>query len=279
MAEKTQYNSRFSFEDPLSKLSLSRSSRYRIRKRKKFVELQDGELSDSPPMCGPESGGEMAMDIDCSDSTIFVDCSFEEKSAEDFVDEDATFPDYLYCDNNQSGDDDVANVPSSLEEAKQTLVKVTSDLDRSLYSGSELTVASSCLLLKKFRMQHRLTDTAFADLLRLITLHCPRPNECPKSPYLFDKIFGGHKLPLEFHNFCSNCLCPVTNETKCPNTCCEVSLAKLGSKSQFIEVPIEPQLTTILQRKLIYMLLCQDGYILLQYLVYAVRRKLLFVLS
>lgn len=132
---------------------------------------------------------------------------------------------------------------------QNTLVRVTSDLEECIYEGSELTVASSCLLLKKFRMQHRLTDTAFADLLRLISLHCPQPNKCPTSPYLFDKQFGGHKLPMVFHNFCSNCLCDVQGDIKCPNPSCGVDLIKFGAKSQFIEVPIEPQLTAILQRK------------------------------
>ena len=171
MAHKTEYNTRFSFEDPLSKLSLSRSLCYRIRKRKKLAELQDDELSSSSPIICPESGKEMEIDcfsttLECSESNTIVDCSPEERSAEDFADEDASSPDYL-------DDDDVPSLLEKANEHQQTLVKVTSDLEQSLYSGSELTVASSCLLLKKFRMQHRLSETAFADLLRLISLHCP----------------------------------------------------------------------------------------------------------
>ena len=127
-------------------------------------------------------------------------------------------------------------------------LSLTSDLEQCLYEGSELTISSSCLLLKKFCMQHRLTETAFADLLRLISLHSPRPNKCLTSPYLFDKQFGGHNLPMVFHNFCSNCLWRV-GDNRCPNPSCEVDLSKFGAKSQFIEVPVEPQLTAILQHK------------------------------
>lgn len=207
-----------------------------------------------PPvdMCPEES-----TQMDCSDtlesSAGSNSIPEETPGAEDFTDaEDASVPVDYPLDDDIDDDDDVPNASAlkKADENQQTLVNmVTSDLQKSLYSGSELSVASSCLLLKKFRMQHRLTETAFGDLLRLISLHCPRSNQCPKSPYLFEKVFGGQKLPQEFHNFCSNCLCP---EPICPNVNCQVSLVRLGSKSQFIEVPIEPQLTTILQREYNY---------------------------
>ena len=54
---------------------------------------------------------------------------------------------------------------------------------------------------------------------------------------------------MEFHNFCSNCLYRVEDDNKCPNPSCEVDLSKFGAKSHFIEVPVEPQLAAILQRK------------------------------
>ena len=49
MSRKTEYNARFCFDDPLSKLSLSRSSRYHIRKRRRHAEaIAAGEPSESP---------------------------------------------------------------------------------------------------------------------------------------------------------------------------------------------------------------------------------------
>ena len=180
-------------------------------------------------------------DYDAQDETM------EEDSNSDQVTSDCAD---LAGEEDEVDSDVPQEAPSNEPVSEQnTLVRVTSDLKECIYEGSELTVASSCLLLKKFRMQHRLTDTAFADLLRLISLHCPRPNKCPTSPYLFDKQFGGHKLPMVFHNFCSNYLCDVQDDIKCPNPCCGVDLIKFGAKSQFIEVPIEPQLTAILQHK------------------------------
>ena len=153
-----------------------RSSRYRIRKRKKLTELPDDELSILSSVVCPESGkAETQMDSappECSAelNNIIVDCNSEEKSGpEDFADEVARVPadddhalDYLDDDYVPSAldylDDD--HGPSALEKAnenQQALVMVTSELEKSLYSGSELTVASSCLLMK-FRMQHRLIE-------------------------------------------------------------------------------------------------------------------------
>ena len=253
MSRKTEYNARFSFEDPLSKLSLSRSSRYRIRKRKRHAEaIAAGEPSKLPVNCDPISDAELdyftTMDSPDDDPSSTYDCDDQDKSTEEDVADRVTM-DYPDFSEEDELDSDVPQEAPANEPEQAALIQVTSDLEQRLYEGSELTVSSSCLLLKKFRMQHRLTETAFADLLRLISLHCPRPNKCLTSPYLFDKQFGGHKLPMVFHNFCSNCLCRVEGDNKCPNPSCKVDLSKFGAKSQFIEVPVEPQLTAILQRK------------------------------
>ena len=250
MSQKSEYNARFSFEDPLSKLSLSRSSRYRIRKRKRCAEAI--EAAGEPCVsCDPMSTSDAELDyfatVDSQgdDSSSVYEFEDDNKSTE----EDAADRITMDCPEFSEEDEfDFEEAPAN--ESEQTaLIQVTSDLEQQLYEGSGLTVSSSCLLLKKFRMQHRLTETAFADLLRLVSLHCPQPNKCLTSPYLFNKQFGEHKLPMEFHNFCSNCLYRVEDGNKCPNPSCEVDLSKFGAKSHFIEVPVEPQLASILQRK------------------------------
>ena len=252
MSQKSEYNARFSFEDPLSKLSLSRSSRYRIRKRKRCAEaIEAGEPCDPRSMSDAELDRSVyftTMDSQDDDSSSTHEFEDQNKSTEKEAADRVTM-DWSEFSEADELDSDVSQEAPANESEQTALIQVTSDLEQQLYEGSELTVSSSCLLLKKFRMQHRLTETAFADLLRLISLHCPRPNKCLTSPYLFNKQFGEHKLPMEFHNFCSNCLCRVEGDKKCPNPSCEVDLSKFGAKSQFIEVPVEPQLAAILQRK------------------------------
>jgi len=74
-----------------------------------------------------------------------------------------------------------------------------------LYEGSGLTVAASSILLQ-FKMKHKLTQEALGDLLELMKLHCPSPNKCHQSLYLFTKQFRELKLPVALHYFCSSCL-------------------------------------------------------------------------
>ena len=56
-----------------------------------------------------------------------------------------------------------------------------------LYDGSFLTVSSSAVLIMKYKLRHKLTEEAIADLLRLIKLHCPSPNRSLTSVYVLKK--------------------------------------------------------------------------------------------
>ncbi len=88
-----------------------------------------------------------------------------------------------------------------------------------LHEGSSFTVCSSSVLVMKCKMRHNLTQEALADLLQLLNLHCPSPNQCPSSVYLFNKQYCGSDLSVP------------------------------DSASSFIEVPLDSQLRVLLERK------------------------------
>lgn len=102
----------------------------------------------------------------------------------------------------------------------------------------------------KFKMRHSLTSEALSDLLKLIKLHCPAPNLCCQSLYLFNKQFmESLKQPVCFHSFCSACFAAIEKvDTICPNLACSIDLDD-KSKSHFIELPLEAQLSSILESK------------------------------
>ena len=58
-----------------------------------------------------------------------------------------------------------------------------------LYEGAELSVCASSVLVMKYMMKHNLTQEALGDL-SLLRIHCPAPNQCPPSVYMFRKQFG-----------------------------------------------------------------------------------------
>ena len=88
MSQKSEYNARFSFEDPLSKLSLSRSSRYRIRKRKRCADAI--EAAGEPCVsCDPMRTSDAELDyfatVDSQgdDSSSVYEFEDENKSTEE----------------------------------------------------------------------------------------------------------------------------------------------------------------------------------------------------
>lgn len=143
----------------------------------------------------------------------------------------------------ESSDDELDDDTSS------TVLDETGQL---LYDGSLLTVAASCVLIKKFALRHDLTKVAIGDLLQLIRMHCPKPNHCPTSVYRFNKQLGDLEQPSKKHYYCPHCLQELDgNEVEdCPNRLCEKDLSAVDGKNMFIEIPVEHQLQTLLESKL-----------------------------
>ena len=142
------------------------------------------------------------------------------------------------------------------EESEHSSPTTTSVLNTEpLYEGSSLTVPTSSVLIMKFALRHKLTQEALADLLRLVKLHCPSPNQCPSSLYQFNKEFRDLHYPIVLHHFCSACLHVVEIESSemeskmCTNPHCNSDLSSQNSVSSFIEVPVDYQLKTLLERE------------------------------
>ena len=103
----------------------------------------------------------------------------------------------------------------------------------------------------KYKVRHNLTQAALLDLLRLLEAHCPLPNNCLTSTYKFNKHFCSLKYPVVFHYYCVSCFQEVEVGTHiCPNLLCKAELDK-KTLSTFIQIPIESQLKSILESKLI----------------------------
>ena len=118
-----------------------------------------------------------------------------------------------------------------------------------LYKDASITKAASSVLMMKYAMKHKLSWEALADLLQIVKLHCPSPNNVPSTLFHFKKHFKDMQYPLQHHYFCSTCLCEVSENAKfCGNQECSFSSKELSSLSSFIEVPIDLQMKSILER-------------------------------
>ena len=248
MAERSQYNERFTFPDPSSTDSSSRSTRYRARKRAR--EYQEEQLEE-PLEEHMEEPSEEQLEEDHSN----VDASHQCRTLHSLTE-------YTEIDNPQVLEAELLGLESSADEDEQLDDEQLDDeqldddasaatkTDCPLYSGASLTVSSSNILIMQYKMRHNLTDQALADLLHLLRLHCPTPNHCVPSIYHFEKPFQRMKYPILFHYFCSSCLQGVSDsDSFCKNQLCRCELKAIGARSSFIEVPIEAQLQTLFQRK------------------------------
>ena len=250
MSKRTRYNERYSFEDPTN--SASRTTMYREKRQKaemncsldsETLHIED-DLSSSPaaPILGEsiEKRGSDSSDVDIDNVLEDADNEYE---IEDLDMDGAS-------DVNEEGEDDIDEHDSTFPN------------ENHLYEGSRLTVSASCVLLMQLKLKHKLTNECVQDFLQLIELHCPSPNNCVTSTYKLNKELEKKQnecsWQIKEHYFCSYCF-QATDDSQsensssmCENPQCKKDLTEVGSKSSFIEVPIEPQLQTLFSRKCIY---------------------------
>lgn len=118
-----------------------------------------------------------------------------------------------------------------------------------VFQNSSLTVTSSLILIKKYQMRHKLTQEALSDLLQLMRLHFPTPNLLPPSLYLFNLLESLWNTHIFEVGVSKNCPAKMSQCVAIPPV--GILLSGTGAISSFIEVPLEPQMLTLLQSMLI----------------------------
>lgn len=242
MAERSQYNERYSFPDPRGMESACRSTRYRAKKRAR--EQQELE--------GQEEEEQLSSDSShpCNTFHTLDVGEFSGSSTGPQVEAYLTPTECSEMDNPEVLESELLGFEGSDEDEDPVDCPSTATNTDPLYDGASLNVSSSNILIMQYKMRHSLTDQALTDLLHLLSLHCPTPNHCAPSIYHFKKQFQGMKYPIIFHYYCSNCLKGVgDSDLICSNQLCRNALKASGARSSFIEVPIESQLQTLFERK------------------------------
>lgn len=240
------YNDRFKFTDPSDKYSMNRTTRYRIEKKR---TRRDVGTSMSASDTSSDDNGHIETRLErgmlsaplCVDViepvhlvTNEIELQFDSDTCDvnnsDYIGDDAT----ISADTSDDPDDN--EQITSLQESKP------------LYEGSPLTLSQSNLLINKFKVRHNLSKEGMKDLLLLVQLHCPVPNECLSSVYLFNQHC--RKSSVILHYYCKYCLQDVDSDMiVCPNAVCGKDLSLKENKSFFIQVSIVEQIQRLLGRK------------------------------
>ncbi len=170
-----------------------------------FEADQDDIDSTGTPFTSIESGqllpSSLSYDDDLRDEDTFMDCD-DQGIALNTIQETT----------------EMQGSPSTAEQAPHTS-------SPPIYANAPVTVAVSCLLILTYAMRYSLTGEAIADLLQLIRVHCPSPNQIRSSLYHFRQYFQKMKLPVKFHLFCTKCSSLLTDlggsRFICPNALCK----------------------------------------------------------
>lgn len=123
--------------------------------------------------------------------------------------------------------------------------------DPPVYPSCPLRLSESILLIMTLAIRHNLTGDALADVIKLVDLHCvPGPNSHSiKTLRELKSYFANSKEALALFYYCKCCysLLPTEHAAVCPICCTDLSLS--SSKSYFVVLPIEHQLSKFLSRE------------------------------
>ena len=121
-----------------------------------------------------------------------------------------------------------------------------------LFSDSTISVRTSSMLIRIFMCRHHLTYQAKADLLQLLQVHLPDPNQLPTTLYTFQKMNTRNSVDVDpvvtEHHYCTQCNTVLSDLSNSFCTQCEVPLVQ-GATPYFITVSIPDQLKVFLKSK------------------------------
>lgn len=264
-AGRTRHSLQFQYSDPLSREATSRTTRYRILKKRKHdsrYEHQEEcdkelELSDTDDLRG------FFTDLDEEESSTHLTDQPTTSNERSVADHAAVSEQHVdtHCTSNVEESDDEDPLTELLPEEPQMELSLLDNDDNgeSIASGDQQSsssssdVPTSSILVMQYSVRHNLTQEALSDLLQLLKFCGPAATEVPTTVYKFKQQFKFLNSPPTFHYFCSMCMVVLTSNvlTLCPNDACKCNLTSRGSISSFIETDFESQLTRLLQRKLV----------------------------
>ena len=125
------------------------------------------------------------------------------------------------------------------------------DDDPPVYPSCPLRLSESILLIMTLAIRHNLTGDALADVIKLVDLHCvPGPNSHSiKTLRELKSYFANSKEALALFYYCRCCYSSLPTEHTAVCPICGTDLSLSSSKSYFVVLPIEHQLSKFLSRE------------------------------
>ena len=114
--------------------------------------------------------------------------------------------------------------------------------EQTLYPGSDLSVHDALVSVLSFAQTAHLTGTSLCNLLDLLHVLMPKPNNLPKTSHSFRKHFESNESELQLYYYCDGCW---QKKASYQDKCHDCVKSKIR---YFISCPIEPQLQKLYSR-------------------------------
>lgn len=118
---------------------------------------------------------------------------------------------------------------------------IPEELFQPLYDGSKISVCGAYFSIMHFANRNKLTFSAIGDLLELLHMFCPEPNQVPNSFYKFKKFFEQFGGDYEKSDYCMECNTTIQNRS-CSTRNCHRS----SSEGHLVHISINKFLQAIL---------------------------------
>ena len=178
---------------------------------------------------------EFEVDLECPD--------LDDESSESDLDE--LIHDYDYEDPESEPD----QVENEIERPDDNADEQTGD-NVPLYKDATVTKFAAHAIVHLFAMEHKLSNQALSDLIRLINVLLPKGHKFASSTYMLKKYFVGRfqeALPIK-HKYCGSCLelLPSSSGTGTNDVCKNKTCQELDCPAEeFLEIDLCSQLARL----------------------------------
>lgn len=218
-------------------VTIPRTTRWRLGVKQPATLLNEGEINSS----FYDSQNEADND---ENHIIYSDSDSEHGESLDITDleEMSDIEELISRHGNSSGESD-SELEDTDEVEDEEIGEETDNVP--LYENASVSKLAAHAIVHLFVMEHKLSNQALNDLIRMLSILLPEGHKFARSGYLLKKYFVNlfqEPLPKK-HKYCGTCLdfIPPSNNLCSNKVCQELN----GSIKEFLEIDLRNQLSRL----------------------------------
>ena len=191
-----------------------------------MATLEESESDDSVCFCDDSVESADILPVWSSPCPMQLDNSVE-----------STESDCSSAEEDSYSDDQHDHSGSLSDETDNLSQNPSSTMFEPFYVGSSVSLCGAICAVMHFCRSNKLSYTAIADLLKLLEILCPTPNELPKTVYKLKKFIKQYNMQYDIFEYCSESFQKV-EDCSCENGCL--------TTCHMVDSPVEKPLEVII---------------------------------